>query len=227
VNGKENGHTRAGLARVVLVEDHEVLREGLGLLLRRRGFDVVAEVGTAGEGAETISRVKPEVSVIDVALPGESGIELARRLLRADGSLGILMYTGTADRVLLRDALDCGARGFVVKGSPPATFMSAVHAVAAGGSYFDPVVHSMLLSREVTDDLPALSVREREILDLLARGLTGEAAAARLHLSPETVRTHVRNAMRKLQAQTRTHAIVLALQQEQIRLGEPVASPSP
>jgi DNA-binding NarL/FixJ family response regulator len=206
----------------VLVEDHEVLREGLGLLLRRRGFDVVAEVSTAPEGAEAIAREKPEVSVIDVALPGESGIELARRLLRADGSLGILMYTGTADRVLLRDALDCGARGFVVKGSPPATFMSAVHAVAAGGSYFDPVVHSMLLSREVTDDLPALSVREREILDLLARGLTGEAAAARLHLSPETVRTHVRNAMTRLGAHTRGQALVLAMQRGEITTDIPV-----
>jgi DNA-binding NarL/FixJ family response regulator len=221
VRDESNGDTPVAPARIVLVEDHEVLREGLGMLLRRRGFDVVAEVGTADEGAEAISREKPDVSVVDVALPGESGIELARRLLRADGSLGILMYTGTADRVLLRDALDCGARGFVIKGSPPATFMSAVHAVASGGSYFDPVVHSMLLSRELTDDLPALSVREREILDLLARGLTGEAAAARLHLSAETVRTHVRNAMRKLQAQTRTHAIVLALQREQIRLDEP------
>lgn len=209
------------MPKVVLVEDHEVLREGLGMLLRRRGFDVVAEVGTAAEGAAAITGQRPDVSVIDVALPGETGVELARRLLRADGTLGILMYTGSAERVLLRDALECGARGFVVKASPPSTFLSAVHAVAAGGSYFDPVVHSMLLSREVTDDVPALSVREREILDLLARGLTGEAAAARLHLSAETVRTHVRNAMRKLQAQTRTHAIVLALQQEQIRLEAP------
>jgi DNA-binding NarL/FixJ family response regulator len=213
-----DGEAPAEARRVVLVEDHEVLRQGLALLLERQGYEVVGQVDTAEEAYDLIVRERPDVAIVDIKLPGQSGIELARRLMRAGIGPAVLLYTGVEDHVLLRDALDCGARGFVVKTTLPERFLAAVHAVAAGGSYVDPAVTATLLSRSVTDHVPLLSVREREVLDLLARGRTGEEAADSLHLSSETVRTHVRNAMRKLEAHTRTHAIVLALRSEQIQL---------
>lgn len=115
----------------------------------------------------------------------------------------------------LRDALDTGARGFALKAGGLHELCEAIEAVARGGTYMDPRLRSTFLSRRMTDSIPVLTKREREVLDLLARGHTGEEAARMLFLSPETIRVHVRNAMRKLQAGTRVHAVVVAM-----RLGE-------
>jgi DNA-binding NarL/FixJ family response regulator len=203
---------------VVIVEDHPAIREGIKVLLERSGFDVVGAAGCAQEGYELIGSVSPDAALVDIGLPGESGVELTRRLLRRDAGLGVVFFTGVEDVVLLRDALDSGARGFVRKTAEPETIAAAVRAVAAGGSYVDDEARAQLLHRDMTAGLRVLSVREREVLDLLAQGLNGEDVAARLFLSPETVRTHIRNAMRKLQAETRVHAIVLALRNEEIAL---------
>jgi DNA-binding NarL/FixJ family response regulator len=201
---------------LVVVDDHPAIREGIKILLERSGFDVLGLVGTAAAGYDLIGRAKPDVALINIGLPDESGIELARRLLRRDAQLGIVFFTGVDDVVQLRDALECGARGFVRKTAEPETIVAAVSAVAAGGSYVDRDAQARLLRRDTTATLRVLSQREREILDLLAQGLTGEEVAARLFLSPETVRTHIRNAMRKLDADTRVHAIALALRNEEI-----------
>jgi DNA-binding NarL/FixJ family response regulator len=201
---------------LVVIEDHPAVGQGIRLLLERGGFDVLGLVGSAADGYELIGSARPDAALIDIGLPGESGVELARRLLRRDGELGIVLFTGSDDAVLLRDALDSGARGLVLKTAAPETIVAAVSAVAAGGSYVDREARALLLRRDTTAKLRVLSVREREILDLLARGLTGEEVAARLFLSPETVRTHIRNAMRKLGADTRAHAVALALRNEEI-----------
>lgn len=201
---------------IVIVEDHPAIGEGIKILLERNGFDVVGLAGSATAGYDVIGSAKPDAALIDIGLPDESGVELARRLLRRDADLGIVFFTGVEDAVQLRDALDSGARGFVRKTAEPATIVAAVRAVAAGGSYVDREARAQLLHRDTTAGLRVLSVREREVLDLLAQGLNGEEVAARLFLSPETVRTHIRNAMRKLQADTRVHAIALALRNEEI-----------
>jgi DNA-binding NarL/FixJ family response regulator len=201
---------------VVIVEDHPAIGEGVKVLLERDGFEVLGLAGRAAEGYALIGTARPDAALIDIGLPDESGVELARRLLRRDGELGIVFFTGLDDAVQLRDALDCGARGFVRKTAEPATIVAAVRAVAAGGSYVDREARAQLLHRETTAGIRVLSVREREVLDLLAQGLTGEEAAERLSLSPETIRTHIRNAMRKLQADTRVHAVALALRNEEI-----------
>jgi DNA-binding NarL/FixJ family response regulator len=201
---------------LVIVEDHPALGEGMRILLERNGFDVLGLVGSAAAGYDLIGTAKPDAALVDIGLPDESGIALARRLLRRDAGLGIVFFTGVEDLVALRDALDCGARGFVHKTAEPDALVAAVRAVAAGGSYVDPDARARLLHRDMTATIRVLSEREREILDLLAQGLTGEEAAARLFLSPETVRTHIRNAMRKLQADTRVHAVALALRNEEI-----------
>jgi DNA-binding NarL/FixJ family response regulator len=205
---------------LAIVEDHVALRKGLELLLGREGFAVAGAAGDAREGYELVRRTRPDVAIVDVSLPGESGVELAKRLLSEDPELGILLYTGVEDAEILTQALDCGARGFALKSSPPEELRRAIRAVAAGEGYVDPAVRPLILRSSATERIQVLSRREREVLDLLAQGLNGEQIAERLFLSPETVRTHVRNAMNKLEAHTRVHAIAIALRQGEITLAE-------
>jgi len=204
--------------RLVLVEDHLALREGLELLLGREGCTVVGTAGSLDEGEALIARTEPDVAVVDIRLGEESGIELTRRLLDADPGRRIVLYTGETDSDVLFDALDSGARGYALKEGSPRELVGALRMVADGGTYVDPRLRPALLSRRTTQRLPALSPREREIMDLLAQGLTGEQVAERLVLSAETVKTHIRNAMNKLEASTRVHAVAIALREGYISL---------
>lgn len=204
--------------RLIVVEDHQAMRQGLELLLGRQGCVVVGSAGRAEDAWKLIRERRPDVAVVDVNLPDESGAELARRLLAEDPELGVLLYTGAEDRKTVSEALDCGARGFAVKAGPPTELIDAIRIIARGGTYLDPRLKSLLGARPPSTSEHILSAREREVLDLLAKGLTGDDAAEELFLSPLTVRTHVRNAMRKLQAHTRVHAITIALQQGEIQL---------
>jgi DNA-binding NarL/FixJ family response regulator len=199
--------------RLVLIEDHEALREGLELLLGREGCDVVGTAGTAGEGRELVEKLEPDVALVDIRLGEESGIDLTRALLDADPERRVVLYTGSSDVELLVSGLDSGARGYALKEGTPSELTSALETVAGGGTYVDPRLRPALLSRKTTQRMPALSKREREIMDLLAQGLTGEDVAERLVLSSETVKTHIRNAMSKLEAHTRVHAVAIALRE--------------
>jgi DNA-binding NarL/FixJ family response regulator len=197
--------------RLVLIEDHQALREGLELLLDREGLEVVGTAGTAAEGRELVERLAPDVALVDIRLGDESGIDLTRQLLDADPERRIVLYTGSSDEELLFSGLDSGARGYALKEGTPTELTGALTTVAAGGTYVDPRLRSALLSGRSTQRVPALSKREREIIELLAQGLNGEQVAERLVLSSETVKTHIRNAMGKLEASTRVHAIAIAL----------------
>jgi DNA-binding NarL/FixJ family response regulator len=201
---------------LVIVEDHLALRRGMELLLREDGYRVVGTAETVAGGYEAVTSAGPDVAVIDINLSDGSGVELTRRLLAEQPELGVLLYTGVGDQATLTDALDCGARGFAMKTGAPDQLSAAIRRVAEGGSYVDPSLTPILLARSTTERIGILSPREREVLDLLARGLTGEQVATRLFLSPETIRTHVRNAMDKLEANTRVHAIAIALRQGEI-----------
>ena len=201
---------------VVIVEDHIAVRRGLELLLRGSECRVIGTADDAAAAEPLIERRRPDVAVIDINLPDGSGIELTRRLLDENQDLGILLYTGIEDREVLADALDSGARGFAMKAGPPEELLTAIRSVARGDAYVDQRLRPMLLERFTTERIGVLSPREREVLDLLAKGLTGEEAARRLSLSPETIRTHVRNAMDKLEAHTRVHAVAIALRQGEI-----------
>ena len=204
-----------GPLNVVIVDDHVALRRGMELLLRRAGHHVIGTADDA-EGAEAlILRRRPDVALVDLNLPGRSGAELTRALLKADPGLRIILYTGAADERELLEGLDAGAAGFALKSGDPAELEQAILTVAAGDDYLDPRL-APLLSKNGNGRAPTLSPREREILELLCQGLSGEEAAKRLFLSSETVRTHVRNAMSKLGAATRVHAVALALQRGEI-----------
>jgi DNA-binding NarL/FixJ family response regulator len=147
--------------RLVLIEDHEALREGLELLLGREGCEVVGTAGTAGEGQELIERLEPDVSLVDIRLGDESGIDLTRRLLEADAERRVVLYTGSSDVELLFSGLDSGARGYALKDGAPSELTGALETVARGGTYVDPRLRPKLLSRDTTQRMPSLSKRER------------------------------------------------------------------
>jgi len=209
--------------RLVLIEDHQALREGLELLLGREGCEVVGTAGTAEQGRELIERLEPDVALVDIRLGEGNGIRLTAELIDADPERRVVLYTGSSDIDLLISGLDSGARGYALKEGTPSELTTALTTVAEGGTYVDPRLHPALLSRRATQTQRALSKREREIMDLLAQGLTGEQVAERLFLSPETIKTHIRNAMSKLEATTRVHAIAIALREGYI---SPPAEPS-
>lgn len=201
---------------LMLIEDHLALRKGLELLLRARGFHVVGVAASEEEALRLVKARRPDVALVDLGLEGTSGTSLVKRVLDHHPAAGVLIYTGSSDPEELGAAARSGARGFALKSIDTADLVAAIRAVAAGGIWIDPALAGALAPPAA--QTARLSPREREILGLLASGATGEEAAGRLCLSPETVRTHVRNAMRKLDAHTRVHAIALAVQQDEIAL---------
>jgi DNA-binding NarL/FixJ family response regulator len=198
-----------GNPSLVLVEQHEALRDGLAVLLERRGFKVLACATTAAHGEEAIREHEPDVAVVGIDLPDERGTELVRRISGNGVGSKCLIYTGLNDPDLLEAAYRAGARGLVAKPAGFSVLVDALREVWRGGRYFDPSFRKG--SGDGSAATKTLSSREAEILGMLAAGLTGEQIAKRLVLSPETVRTHIRNAMEKLEAPTRTAAVVKAI----------------
>lgn len=198
-------------SRAVIVEDHDALSRGLELVLGKAGIDVVGSARTEQEGYEIILRERPGLAVVDIGLEDGSGVELARRLAESEPDLGVLIYTGLDDEGLLREAIKSGARGFALKAGPARDLVAAARAVASGGTYVDPHL-TFVLGESATGEVATLSPREREVMAALAEGLKGPQVAERLGIAPDTVRTHVENAMQKLDARTRAHAIAIALE---------------
>lgn len=207
------GKTRSnGLVRCMVVDDHAAVREGVKMILTRdREISVIGESGSGESAIEMAARRRPDVVVMDVRMEGMDGFEATRRIVAELPDVAVILYTAHGERGLLAEGLDCGARGYVLKDAPPDDIVRAVKRVAEGGAYVDPTLASELVTPRATERLPALSAREREILSMLANGMSNPEIAAKLFISPETVRTHVRNAMTKLEADTRTQAVALAL----------------
>jgi DNA-binding NarL/FixJ family response regulator len=208
------------MTKLVIVDDHEALREGLASLLAGHGMEIVGAAGNVAAGLDLVEHSAPEIAIVDIQLPDGSGIDLTRELLARRPELGVILYTGDSDAELLYSGLDSGARGYALKAGSMAELVGAIERIAAGGSYVDPRLDRILLSPRATAQVPQLSPREREIMNLMAEGMTAEAIANELNVSVETVRTHVRNVIRKLQARNRVHAIALALERGEIALSE-------
>ncbi len=201
--------------RCLVVDDHAAVREGVKMILTRdREISVIGESGSGDGAVEMADKRRPDVIVMDVRMDGMDGFEATRKILAAHPEIAVILYTAHGERGLLAEGLDAGARGYVLKDAPPDDIVRAVKRVAEGGAYVDPTLASELVAPKATERLPALSGREREILGLLANGYSNPEIAQRLFISPETVRTHVRNAMTKLEADTRTQAVALALRYE-------------
>ena len=215
-NPGDVGYMAGSSPSLVLVDDHVALRDGLCVLLERRGFRVLAAVSSVAAGERAIAAHDPAVAVVDLDLPDEPGTTLIRRMSARAGSPRFLVYTGLTDPTMLAEAFECGAHGFVAKPGGLSVLVEGLREVGRGGSYRDPTLVKLAKS-DASAPSRVLSRREAEVLELLSTGLTGEQVAERLVLSPETIRTHVRNAMGKLQARTRTEAVVRALDRQEIR----------
>lgn len=200
----------------IVADDHPAMVEAVAEMLTASGLSVV---GRARDGEDAIAKIEarqPDVALIDVRMPRLGGVDVARRAAASAPNTAIILYTAYGDRALLTEALDAGARGFVLKEAPLTDLARAVELVAEGGTYVDPVLASFLASSRTTEKLRTLTQRERDVLRLLADGHSNEEIGKRLFISPETVRTHVRKAMAKLDADTRTQAVATALRQSLI-----------
>lgn len=200
----------------LIADDHPALVEAVADLLTEHGYTVV---GRARDGQEALQKLevrRPTIALVDVRMPRLGGIEVARRAATAAPETAVVLYTGYGERALLLEAIDAGARGFLLKEAPLPDLIRAIEIVAAGGTYVDPVLAGYLATPSATARLPNLTQREREVLRLLSEGLSNEEIGKRLFISPETVRTHVRKAMAKLNADTRTQAVATALRQSLI-----------
>jgi DNA-binding NarL/FixJ family response regulator len=199
-----------------VADDHPAVVQAVVDVLEEAGIQVT---GTARDGDEAASMIEtdpPTVALLDLRMPRLSGIEVARRLGRTAPDTAVILYTAFGDRALLTEALDAGARGFVLKEAPLAEVVRAIQLVSGGRTYVDPVLAGVLSSSVATGKMAALTQRERDVLRLLADGLSNEEIGKELFISPETVRTHVRKAMAKLDADTRTQAVATALRQSLI-----------
>ncbi|TDE97221.1 response regulator transcription factor [Occultella glacieicola] len=205
-----------GPIRVAIVDDHPVFRLGMtGLLGSLPG---VVVVGQAADAAEARALVTADVDVVlmDLHLGGDSGIEVTRDLVRAHRGLAVLVITMSDDEEAVVAAVRCGARGYLLKTAGPDAVERAIRAVANGEMILGPQVAARAMSTLVSGrtavrvPFPELSAREREVLDLVARGHDNAAIARRLVLSPKTVRNHVTTILTKLSVSSRPTLIVRA-----------------
>ena len=190
--------------------------EAVADVLAEHGIEIAGRARDGHEAVTKLEQTRPQVALLDLRMPGMSGIEIARQIARSSPDTAVILYTAFGDRALLTEALDAGARGFVLKEAPLAEVVRAVELVAAGRTYVDPVLAGVLSSSAATEKMVSLTQRERDVLRLLADGNSNEEIGKELFISAETVRTHIRKAMAKLDADTRTQAVATALRQSLI-----------
>jgi DNA-binding NarL/FixJ family response regulator len=196
----------------LIVDDHEVVREGLRLSLSRAPH--IRVIGEASDGASAVTlaeRRRPDVVIMDVRMPGMDGLEATKLLSKSSPDTKVLIFTAYSERSLLGRGLESGAKGYILKEAPHGTLLRAIEKVAAGDGYVDPALMPSFLTGRDKDDM--LTPREREILQLLADGMSNADAASKLYISQETVKSHVRHILAKLEADTRTHAVAIALRE--------------
>jgi two-component system, NarL family, response regulator NreC len=193
--------------KVLLADDHKLIRSGLRLLLEQQSDIAVA--GEADDGREAVTlaeSLRPDVAVLDIGMPNLNGVEAARQILEAHPECAVVMLSMHSDEGYVLRALKAGARGYLLKDSAEADLVRAVRAAHEGKSYFSPAVSKMLLEDYLRklqrsgaeDSYDLLSPREREILQLVAEGKSNKEIAGLLNLSPYTVETHRSNIMQKL-----------------------------
>jgi DNA-binding NarL/FixJ family response regulator len=188
--------------RILLADDHAVVRRGFQMILAEQSdMEIVGEAGNGREALELAAKLKPDVVVMDVAMPELNGIEATRRMAESAPHARVLALSMHKDSVYVRETLRAGARGYLLKDSVAADLVSAVRAVAAGEGYLSPAVSDAVLDdyrRHVTNPIDLLTSREREVLQMLAEGKTNKEIAAVLNLSVYTVDAHRGRIMEKL-----------------------------
>jgi len=201
--------------RVMLVDDHALVRMGFRMLLANAGVEVVAELDSGEQACAEYARVRPDVVVMDLSMPGMGGLEAVRRLVAQDAKVRILVLSAHEDTAHPRRVLRAGALGYLAKRSAPDALLAAVTAVAAHEAYIDTLTARALAMAQVRGDTSpaeALSEREFSVFIQLARGRSVAHIAANLNLSPSTVGTHLFNIKRKLGASNQSELTLIALQ---------------
>ncbi len=214
------------MIRLVIADDHEMVREGLQLMFESdRDVEVVGQAGSGEETVALVSALQPDVVLMDLHMPGIGGMGALRRLQEDGSKARVLVLTGVAGDQEALAAISAGASGYVLKQVPVAQLRVAIRAVAAGQAYLDPTVTGTVISLarqgyKLAGGPWHLSRRELEVLDLVAAGLGNREIAGRLFLSEETVRSHVKNALRKMGKKRRLEAVLAALEVGLLDRGE-------
>jgi DNA-binding NarL/FixJ family response regulator len=203
--------------RVLIADDHPLFRDGLrGLLASRDGLEVVGEAASGQEAVTLAAADLPDVVVIDLHMPGLNGIDATRRIIAASPHTAVLVLTMFSDDDSVFAAMRAGARGYLLKGAGQVEIVQAIQTVARGEAVFGPAIADRVLAYfsgpppAPAEAFPELTQREREVLELLARGELNAAIARRLGLSAKTIRNHVSNIFAKLQVADRAQAVIRA-----------------
>lgn len=217
------------MIRLVLVDDEELMRSGLRLILEGADdLEVVGEVGDGGEVEAIVDLLDPDLVLMDIRMPGVDGIEATRRVVAAGHRARVLVLTTYDLDEHVYEAMKAGAVGFLLKTAPTQQLLGTIRAAAAGDTVLAPSITRRLLERftsaappgapnPAADRLAALSDREREVLELIAAGLTNDEVAARLFVSEATVKSHVNSLFRKLAVRDRVQAVILAYESGLVR----------
>ncbi|NMO50124.1 response regulator transcription factor [Actinoplanes sp. TBRC 11911] len=202
--------------RVVIADDQALVRAGFRMILTADGIDVVGEAENGAEAVEAVRRTRPDVVLMDIRMPAMDGIEATRRVLAGTDPPRVIMLTTFDLDTYVYAALGLGASGFLLKDVTPEYLVAAVHIVRDGDALLAPSITRRLVERFTTPesplhrDLSALTPREREVLTLVAQGLSNVEVAGRLFLSEATVKTHVARILAKLGLRDRVQAVVVA-----------------
>jgi DNA-binding NarL/FixJ family response regulator len=209
--------------RIAIADDHTVVREGLIAILETEpDFRVVGTAATGAEAVALVAGTDPDVMLLDLELPELDGVGVLHRLVAEDARVRVIVFTvfDTDERIIA--AVEAGAAGYLLKGAPRAELFAAVRTVAAGGSLLASVASSAVLRRvrgELRPGGPSLTPREREVLEVLARGLGNKQIAAELGVSERTVKFHVSSLFAKLGAGNRTEAVTIAARAGLVSVG--------
>jgi DNA-binding NarL/FixJ family response regulator len=203
---------------ILIADDHTLFRSGLQALFESLGDTaVVAQAATGAEAVTLAAQHQPDVVLMDIQMPDMNGIEATRRIVHTSPHIGVIIVTMFEDDDSVFAAMRAGARGYVLKGADQDEMLRTVRAVARGEALFGPAIATRLMNFFATPFLdtsvplfPDLTDREREILDLIARGDSNSDIARHLHISPKTVSNHISNIFNKLQVADRAQAIVRA-----------------
>ncbi|TDI49597.1 MAG: response regulator transcription factor [Acidobacteria bacterium] len=206
---------------VVIADDEALIRSGLQLMLESQpDLRVVAETDNGHDAVDLASSLRPDVILMDIQMPRLSGIDATRRVTSRDNPTRVIMLTTFGDDENIYDALQAGASGFLLKDSRPEEVINAIRAVAAGDALLSPAVTKRLVDQfvattsrpEFSDRYEFLTDREKEVLSLVAEGLSNQEIADRLFVSFSTAKTHVSNVLTKLGLRDRVHAVIFAYQ---------------
>jgi two-component system, NarL family, response regulator NreC len=212
--------------RILLADDHTVVRQGLRKVLEERpDWVVVAEAGNGRDAVKQAEELKPDVAILDVAMPLLHGIEATRQIVKRSPATRILVLTMHADEAYVNQILKAGATGYLLKDSADVDLIQAVAAVSQGKSFFSPAVARLMLDdyvrqladKGITDRYESLSEREREIFQLIAEGKANKEIAHILSISPSTVETHRARIMEKLDLHSAAEIVLYAVRRGVIR----------